>query len=110
MTAPSLLAGLLSYIEEVERLNKTPSFKVPADVLAFASTEVAALPGVSTDLEQDGAVWLAVPRMQEAEVPALPDELKACVTLSANPGVVRPRAAPPAGGAGVRLACAGRGG
>ena len=87
MTAPSLLAGLLSYIEEVERLNKTPSFKVPADVLAFASTEVAALPGVSTDLEQDGAVWLAVPRMQEAEVPALPDELKACVTLSANPGV-----------------------
>ncbi|KVP39488.1 AAA domain-containing protein [Burkholderia ubonensis] len=87
MTAPSLLAGLLSYIEEVERLNKTPSFKVPSDVLALAGADVAGLPGVSTDLEQDGAVWLAVPRMQESEVPALPGELKPYVTLSANPGV-----------------------
>jgi len=88
MNSPSLLAGLLSYIEEVERLNKTPSFKVPADVLALSSPELAGLPGVSTDLEQDGAVWLSVPRMQEVAVPALPDELKLCVTLSANPGVM----------------------
>ncbi|KVP97029.1 hypothetical protein WJ97_14515 [Burkholderia ubonensis] len=87
MTVPSLLAGLLSYIEEVERLNKTPSFKVPADVLALAGADVAGLPGVSTDLEQDGAVWLAVPRLQEAEVPPLPVALKPYVTLSANPGV-----------------------
>jgi len=87
MTSPSLLSGLLSYIEEVERLNKTPSFKVPSEVLALAKADVSGLPGVSTDLEQDGAVWLSVPRMQETSVPPLPAELKVCVTLSANPGV-----------------------
>jgi very-short-patch-repair endonuclease len=87
MNSPALLAGLLTYIEEVERLNKTPSFKVPADVLALPSADLTGLPGVSTDLEQDGAVWLSVPRMQEVGVPALPSQLKPCVTLSANPGV-----------------------
>lgn len=87
MTAPSLLTRLLSYIEEVERLNKTPAFKVPTDVLAIAGSEVAGLPGVLTDLEQDGPVWLSVPRLHEESVPPLPERLSRYVTLSANPGV-----------------------
>lgn len=86
MTSPTLLAGLLSYIEEIERLNKTPAFKVPVDVLALAKADVAGLPGLSTDLEQDGAIWLAVPRLQELPPPAVPASIKGMVKLSANPG------------------------
>jgi very-short-patch-repair endonuclease len=87
MTSPSLLAGLLTYIEEVERLNKTPAFTIPGDVLALAQAGVVGLPGVATDLEQDGPVWLSVPRLQEVAPPALPAALKSVVQLSANPGV-----------------------
>lgn len=87
MTSPTLLAGLLSYIEEVERINKTPAFTVPGDVLALPQAGVIGLPGVATDLEQDGPVWLSVPRLQEVAPPALPPALKGIVKLSANPGI-----------------------
>ena len=95
MTSPSLLAGLLSYIEEVERLNKTPAFTVPGDVLALEQAGVAGLPGVATDLEQDGPVWLSVPRLQEVAPPALPAAIKSMVKLSANPGIAPVFSLPP---------------
>lgn len=85
MTASHPLADLLTYIEEVERLNKTPAFQVPEDVLALRSGDVADLPGVATDLEQDGAAWLVISRLTETPPPALPDFLRAQVTLSASP-------------------------
>ena len=88
MTPPSLLAGLLSYIEEVERLNKTPAFSVPSDVLTLAKADVAGLPGIATDLEQDGSVWLLVPRLQEVSPPAPPATIKGLVKLSANPSIL----------------------
>lgn len=85
MTAQNPLADLLTYIEEVERLNKTPAFQVPEDVFALRSGDVACLPGVSTDLEQDGAAWLVLSRLTEVAPPVLPEIIRRHVTLSANP-------------------------
>jgi very-short-patch-repair endonuclease len=85
MTSPNLISGLLSYIEEVERLNKTPAFTIPTDVLALSASDVAGLPGVAIDLEQDGPVWLSVSRLQETTAPAMPLALKEFMQLSANP-------------------------
>lgn len=76
---------LLDYIEEVERLNKQPAFMVQTDVLALTPADVDGLPGVSLDLEQEGAAWLVVRRLHETSAPELPECLQGCINLSANP-------------------------
>lgn len=80
--------ALLDYIEEVEQLNKQPAFRIQSDVLALTSDDVAGLPGVSLDLEQEGAAWLVVQRIHETPAPGLPNGLQGCINLSANPSTM----------------------
>ncbi len=79
------LHDLLTYLDEAARLTQAPAFRVSEDLFCLAEQDLGAYPGVVADLELEGPAWLVVPRLQERSVPALDEELKPYVTLSASP-------------------------
>lgn len=82
-TASSRILDLLDYIEQVEKLKSKPAFTVPTEYFVAYQHELKGLPGVRFNLTAGGEdVWLALPRLQEVNAPALAPELLAWVTLS----------------------------
>ena len=78
--------GLLSYIEQVEKLKRKPAFSVPDEYFVAHRHELQGLPELQFNLQQEGDdVWLKLPRLQEIAAPELDDLLKPWVTLSKSP-------------------------
>jgi very-short-patch-repair endonuclease len=93
-TTPSLLKGgsnerligLLEYIEQVEKLKKTPVFKVAAEPLRRFQSELRGLPGIAFDVSENGEIaWMRVARLKEGVAPELPEALKPWVDLPNTP-------------------------
>lgn len=62
------LIDLLEYIEQVEKMNRTPPFEVPSDFYRAYEDELRKLPQVALNLADD-EIWLRVPRLKESEPP-----------------------------------------
>ena len=78
------ILALLSYIEEVEKLKRKPTYLVPSDIFAAHIADLKGLPELLSNLvEPDGGeVWLRVPRLQEIGPPAVPAHLQDWLTLA----------------------------
>ena len=78
------ILALLSYIEEVEKLKRKPTYLVPSDIFSAHLADLKGLPELMSDLiEPDGdEVWLRVPRLQEIDPPPLPAQLQEWTTLA----------------------------
>lgn len=77
---------ILTYIEQVEKLNSKPAFAVSADPYAAFESELRVLPELRFNLQSGSDdVWLRIPRLQEIAPPPLDDELRPWVTLSKSP-------------------------
>ncbi len=83
--APQVL-DLLSYIEQVEKLNTKPTFSVPSEFFTAYQHELKGLPELQFNLQVGGDdVWLRVPRLQEITAPELDEILRHWVTLPKSP-------------------------
>jgi very-short-patch-repair endonuclease len=71
LTAPGeRLTGLLSYVEQLERLRRSTSFSVPDEFFCAFRSEIDGLPGLSFDQAHGGDdVWLSLPRLGEIPPP-----------------------------------------
>lgn len=79
----SKVIDLLTYIEQVEKLKRKPAFSVPDEYFVAHRHELATLPELEFNLQQDGEdVWLRFPRLREIAPPELDEILKPWVTLS----------------------------
>jgi very-short-patch-repair endonuclease len=78
---------LLTYIEEVEKLKRKPTYLVPGDFFVGHLGDLKGLPELQSNLiESDGGeVWLRIPRLQEIAPPELLSDLDGWVTLSKSP-------------------------
>lgn len=77
---------ILTYIEQVEKLNSKPAFAVSPDPYAALESELKLLPELRFNLQSGSDdVWLRIPRLQEIAPPPLDDELRPWVTLSKSP-------------------------
>lgn len=83
----SKVFALLSYIEEVEKLKRKPTYVVPRDPFAADVASLQGLPELQDNLsDADGSeVWLRVPRLQEIAPPPAPEDLLGWVTVSKTP-------------------------
>jgi very-short-patch-repair endonuclease len=100
-TAAQRLDALLTYIEQVVRLDERDAMKLAEHKLPTGQSlvlhqhEFHGLPGVSLDLaDDDGPIWLQVERLQRSEPPAPPEDLADWLELSSDPAkapVVRVR-------------------
>jgi very-short-patch-repair endonuclease len=71
LTAPGeRLTGLLSYVEQLERLRRSTAFSVPDEYFCAFRSEIDGLPGLSFDQAHGGDdVWLSLPRLGEIPPP-----------------------------------------
>lgn len=76
------MANLLSYIEQVEKLNHKPAYGIAADELLGYQSEIEALPGV---LVNQAEAWLKIARLPKNPPPALPSRLAGWCSLSDDP-------------------------
>lgn len=77
-----LVLDLLTYIEQVEKLKRTPAFTVPTEFFVAYQHELKGLPELQFNLQDGGDdVWLRVPRLQEIPAPELGERLRPWVTL-----------------------------
>jgi len=84
--ATSLVIDLLTYIEEVEKLKKKPTFSVPTEFFSAYQQELKGLPEIRFNIQVEGDdVWLRVPRMLEIGAPDLGERLRQWVTLPKSP-------------------------
>lgn len=82
----SKVIGLLNYIEQVEKLKRKPAFSVPDEYFVAYQAELAWLPELQFNLQQDGDdVWLKLPRLREVAPPELDEILRPWVVLSKSP-------------------------
>ena len=84
--AATLIVDLLTYIEQVEKFKKKPTFSVPAEYFTAYQHELKGLPEIRFNLTEDeDDIWLRIPRLQESRPPILDDKLKPWVSLPKNP-------------------------
>lgn len=84
--ATSLVIDLLTYIEEVEKLKKKPSFTVPTEFFVAYQQELKGLPEIRFNVQVEGDdVWLKVPRLQEIGAPDPGERLRPWATLPKSP-------------------------
>lgn len=77
---------LLSYIEQIERLKRKPTFSLPDEYFVAHRHDLRNLPELQFNLQQGGDdVWLKLPRLQEVAPPELEDLLKPWATVSKSP-------------------------
>src|ERR1035437_1461510 len=77
-----LVLDLLTYIEQVEKLKRTPAFTVPTEFFVAYQHELKGLPELQFNLQDgDDDVWLRVPRLHEIPAPELEERLRPWVTL-----------------------------
>lgn len=83
----SNIIELLTYIEEVEKLKRKPTYIVPNDFFVGHLADLKGLPELQANLlESDGGeVWLRIPRLQEIAPPEPLQALLGWVTLSKSP-------------------------
>lgn len=73
---------LLSYIEQIEKLKRKPTFSLPDEFFVAHRHELLNLPELQFNLQQGSDdVWLKLPRLQEVAPPELDDLLKPWVPL-----------------------------
>lgn len=78
--------GLLSYIEQIERLKRKPTFSLPDDYFVAHRHDLKNLPELQFNFQQGSDdVWLKLPRLQEVTPPELDDLMKLWVTVSKSP-------------------------
>src|SRR5215212_7811027 len=90
--ATERLQRLLSYVEQVVRLDERPAFRLSEYTLPNGSPfvlhqhEVHNLPGVRHDLfDDEGPIWLSVERLRRGEPPVPPEELADWLEISPDP-------------------------
>lgn len=87
--AATLIIDLLTYIEQVEKLKKKPTFTVPAEYFTAYQHELKGLPEIRFNLTEDeDDIWLRIPRLQESSPPTLEEKLKPWVNLPKNPEIL----------------------
>jgi very-short-patch-repair endonuclease/Cdc6-like AAA superfamily ATPase len=78
--------GLLTYIEQVEKLKTKPAFSVPTEYFVAYQHELRGLPELQFNLQVEGDdVWLRVPRLREIPAPEVDETLKPWITLPKSP-------------------------
>lgn len=81
-----LVIGLLTYIEQVEKLKVKAAFSVPEQPFAAYQHDVQGLPEVQFNVQHEADdVWLKVPRLREIAAPEPDEELKPWITLPKTP-------------------------
>lgn len=78
---------MLDYLEEWDKLNRTPVFDIAShQALMIWQQDVAELPGFSLNSsDESGEVWLTLDRLRPKKPPQLPDELVPWVVVSDDP-------------------------
>jgi hypothetical protein len=81
------LTSMLDYLEEWDKLNRTPVFDIASlQALMIWQHDVAELPGFSLNSsDESGEVWLTLDRLRPTKPPQLPVELLAWVVVSDDP-------------------------
>ena len=81
------LTSMLDYLEEWDKLNRTPVFEIAShQALMIWQQDVAELPGVSLNSsDESGEVWLTLDRLRPTKPPQLPVELVPWVVVSDDP-------------------------
>ena len=80
------LIGLLTYIEEIEKLRFKPVFSVPTEFFAAYQHELHEVPDVRfNDVSEGDDVWLRIPRLHENAPPDSDDMLRPWMLLSRDP-------------------------
>src|SRR5690242_12707051 len=71
------LVSMLEYLENWDRLNRTPVFDVAAHQgLVIWQDEVRDLPGINTNVpDASGEAWLMIDRLRASRPPAIPAKL-----------------------------------
>ncbi len=87
MSSPAeSLIGLLEYIEQVEKIKKSATFKVTPEFFRANQADVQGLPGVEFNLISAGDdVWMRLARLKEDPPPDPPASLRDWITLSRTP-------------------------
>ena len=78
---------MLDYLEEWDKLNRTPVFDIAShQALMIWQHDVAELPGFSLNSsDESGEVWLTLDRLRPTKPPQLPVELVPWVVVSGDP-------------------------
>ena len=85
-TPKDRLVALLDYIERVERLQRKPTFIVPAEFYCAYEEELHALPGIGFNLTAEGdELWMRVSHLEEEAPPVVPAALERWVVPSRSP-------------------------
>lgn len=99
-SAAARLTSLLSYVEQVVRLDEHAAMRLADHKLPTGQSfivhqhELVALPGVSHDLaDEDGPIWLKIERLRRSSPPLPPQDLAPWLEVAPDPDkqpVVRP--------------------
>jgi len=85
-TPQKRLIELLDYVEQVEKLNRKPTFIVPTGYFSRYEDELRGLPALEFDCGGEGdEVWLRVPRLKEKDPPQPSEPLRPWVALNKSP-------------------------
>ena len=81
------LTSMLDYLEEWDKLNRTPVFDIAShQALMIWQQDVAELPGFSLNSsDESGEVWLTIQRLRPTKPPQLPVDLVPWVVVSDDP-------------------------
>ncbi|MGH7961517.1 MAG: AAA domain-containing protein, partial [Burkholderiales bacterium] len=88
-TPQKRLIALLDYIEQVEKLNRKPTFVVPTGYFCRYEEDLRGLPSVEFDCGGEGdEVWLRIQRLKEKDPPPPSEILTPWVVLNKSPDKV----------------------
>jgi len=81
------LTSMLDYLEEWDKLNRTPVFDIVShQALMIWQQDIAELPGFSINSsDESGEVWLTIDRLRPTKPPQLPVDLEPWVVVSDDP-------------------------
>ena len=77
-----LLIDLLTYVEQVEKLNQQPAREIPADAMLGHQADIQQLPGVRLDV---AGSWLSLARLKKTLPPAPSAEIVAWISIFDDP-------------------------
>src|SRR3569833_2998060 len=84
--AAPLVLDLLNYIEQVEKLKAKPAFSVPTEYFSALQEDLKGLPEVQFNVQdEDGDIWLRIPRLHEIQPPPPDSTLIDWITLPKVP-------------------------
>lgn len=81
-TESANVIDLLTYIEEVEKLKRKPTYVLPTEFYVGHQVALKGLPDLQANLQNnESEIWLSVPRLQEIAAPDTPAELTPWVSI-----------------------------